>query len=47
MRTIYHPQHVVLLGKAKDVFKELATLAKWEKFGIGYQCYTISTFCLN
>ncbi len=27
--------YIILLGKAKDVWKELAMLAKLEKYGIG------------
>jgi hypothetical protein len=43
----FAPFHVVLLGKATEVFAELAMLAKWEKYGIGCRCYSFSVFSLN
>ena len=47
MKTIYSPQYSVLLGKAQDVFDEIALLAKWERYGISYKCFTLTVFCLN
>ena len=47
MKTFGNKTHAVLLGKASDVFKEIALLAKWEKYGIGYRVYSLAIFNLN
>jgi len=38
---------VILIGKARDVFKEFAKLVLWEKYGIGCRVFTISLIYLN
>lgn len=47
MKTFYSPMHTVLVGKASEVFDEIAQLAKWERFGISYKVFTLTVFCLN
>lgn len=39
--------YAVLIGKASDVFAELALAAKWEKYGIGFKYYSLTIFDLN
>lgn len=39
--------HAVIIGKASDVFAEIALLAKWEKYGIGFKYYSLAIISLN
>ena len=39
--------HVILVGRARDVFAELKRLAFWERYGIGCKIFSISVICLN
>ena len=38
---------VVWVGKASDIFGEIALCAKWERHGIGWKIYSMTVVCLN
>ena len=47
MKSFYSPTYAVLLGKASEVFAEIAISAKWERYGIGFKVYCLTVFCSN
>ncbi len=38
---------IVWIGKASDVFSEIALCAKWERYHIGWKIYCFTIFNLN